>query len=338
MKVFPGYALSGSDQMIRRLGGDPLAIAAAAGVPETAFTDPSIPINADACLRFTELAAEVCHCDTFGLQLGAQVDMTFLGPVWVLMQDAQTPKELLQDLQRHLVLYSRAINMGLRPTGDGLECTVEIVGDAVENDRQAIEYCLCQVISYLKRRLGGSWNSPRVQFRHSPPRSLRIHHQHFGPNVFFNAESTGFLVDTQTLNRPLANAHRAHSLIAASLKPDLPHDWELFANKVEGMVLVMMPFSFPTQERVAKELMLSPRTLQRYLFESGTTFNEIRDKVRAKLAAKYLRQSSLTIVQISELLGYSQSSAFCRSFSRWYGTSPLSYQKNQKSRALAKDI
>ncbi|MGH8033928.1 MAG: AraC family transcriptional regulator ligand-binding domain-containing protein, partial [Lysobacterales bacterium] len=143
--VFPGYALYGSDRMIRRLGGDPVAIATATGVPVTVFENPSISIAADACLRYVELAAKVLKCDTFGMQLGAQVDLTFLGPVWVLMQDARTVQELLQDLQRHVALFTSAVMIGLVPTREGVEFSGEIFSDVVENDRQATEYCLCQV-------------------------------------------------------------------------------------------------------------------------------------------------------------------------------------------------
>ena len=97
------------------------------------------------------------------------------------------------------------------------------------------------------------------------------------------------------------------------------------------MVRALFPISIPTQERVAKEMMVSSRTLQRRLLESGTSFNAIRDKVRADLAAKYLRQSSLSVGQISDLLGYSRTGAFCRFFARWYGITPFKYRKNPKA-------
>jgi AraC-like DNA-binding protein len=316
--------------MIRRLGGDPIAIAAAAGIQLTVFDDPSLPIDVDAALRFVELAADVCDCDTIGMQLGAQAGMTFLGPVWVLMQDAETPRELLQDLQRHVALITTAITVGLVPTGEGVELSVEIVARAHQNDRQAVEFCLSQAVRYLRERLGVPWNSPYVRFRHGPPASTRTHHQYFGPNVFFDCETSGFLIDTPTLNRPLQNAHRGHGLVAAALREQHPVERELFAQRVEGMMRALMPISFPTQERVAKEMMLSQRTLQRRLLESGTNFHAIRDKVRAHLAAKYLRQSSLSVGQISDLLGYSQSAAFCRAFTRWYGVTPFKYRKGQE--------
>ena len=329
INVFPGQILQGSDRTIRRLGGDPIAIATAASIPPAVFDDPSLPIDVDAALRFVELAADVCDCDTIGMQLGAQAGMTFLGPVWVLMQDAKTLRELLADLQRHVALITTGITVGLVPTGEGVELSVEIVARADQDDRQAVEFCLCQAVRYLKERLGVPWDSPYVGFRHRAPASTRMHHQYFGPNVFFDCETSGFLVDTPTLDRPLPNAHRAHGLVAAALRQQDPFERELFAQRVEGMVRALMPISFPTQERVAKEMMLSQRTLQRRLLESGNNFHAIRDKVRAHLAAKYLRQSSLSIGQISDLLGYSQSAAFCRAFTRWYGITPLKYRKGQ---------
>lgn len=329
--VFPGQVLHGSDQMIRRLGGDPIAIAAAAGIPSAVFDDPSLPIDVEAALRFVELAADVCHCDTLGMRLGAQVGMTFLGPVWVLMQDSQTPRELLEDLQRHVGVITTAIQISLVPTGDGLELSVEIVARAEQDDRQAVEFCLCQAVRYLRERLDVPWHSPYVRFRHRAPASMRMHHEYFGPNVFFDCETSGFLVATETLNQPLMNAHRGHRLIAAALREQHPVEQELFAQRVEGIMRALMPMSFPTQDRVAREMMLSTRTLQRRLLESGTSFNAIRDKVRAHLAAKYLRQSSLSVGQISDVLGYSQSAAFCRAFTRWYAMAPLKYRKSREA-------
>jgi len=54
------------------------------------------------------------------------------------------------------------------------------------------------------------------------------------------------------------------------------------------------------------------RSLQRRLFEAGTTFEELREQVREDLAVKYVQQSNLRLAEISEILGYSQQSAFKR--------------------------
>ena len=64
------------------------------------------------------------------------------------------------------------------------------------------------------------------------------------------------------------------------------------------------------------------RSLQRRLFEAGTTFEELREQVREDLAVKYVQQSSLRLLEISEILGYSQQSAFSRAFKRLRGVTP----------------
>jgi AraC-like DNA-binding protein len=73
---------------------------------------------------------------------------------------------------------------------------------------------------------------------------------------------------------------------------------------------------------IAGAVATSPRTLQRQLAENGTTFQKLRDQVRADLALKYLRQSTLRFAEISEILGFAEPSVFTRSFRRWHGCTP----------------
>ena len=83
-----------------------------------------------------------------------------------------------------------------------------------------------------------------------------------------------------------------------------------------------MPFSACTVGEVAGAIATSPRTLQRQLAENGTTFQKLRDQIRADLALKYLRQSTLQLAEISEILGFAEPSVFTRSFRRWHGCTP----------------
>jgi len=52
------------------------------------------------------------------------------------------------------------------------------------------------------------------------------------------------------------------------------------------------------------------------------TFQQLRDRVRADIALKYLCQSSLRAAQIGEILGYSEPAAFSRAFRRQHGFTP----------------
>ncbi|MEM7136006.1 MAG: AraC family transcriptional regulator [Myxococcota bacterium] len=84
-------------------------------------------------------------------------------------------------------------------------------------------------------------------------------------------------------------------------------------------------------DEVARTLGMSKRTLQRRLSERGTTFHELLDKVRERLALQHVRAGTLTLTEIAFVLGYSESSAFGRAFRRWTGASPRDFRRNLRT-------
>jgi len=77
-----------------------------------------------------------------------------------------------------------------------------------------------------------------------------------------------------------------------------------------------------TLSDIAASLGMQPRTLQRQLKAIGESFEAIRDNVRRDLALRYLKQSDMPLIRISELLGYSDASMLTRSCHRWFAASP----------------
>ncbi len=70
---------------------------------------------------------------------------------------------------------------------------------------------------------------------------------------------------------------------------------------------------------------MSVRTLQRKLKEESLTFKGLVDDMRRELAIQYMRDSRLTIGEITYLLGFSDPSNFTRAFRRWTEMSPNSF-------------
>jgi AraC-like DNA-binding protein len=67
---------------------------------------------------------------------------------------------------------------------------------------------------------------------------------------------------------------------------------------------------------------MHPRTLQRRLQAEGGSFDTIKDSVRRDIALRFLKQTSVPLIRIARMLGYSETSALCRSCHRWFGSSP----------------
>ena len=84
---------------------------------------------------------------------------------------------------------------------------------------------------------------------------------------------------------------------------------------------------FPDIDEAAKNLHMSRRTLIRKLEKEGTSFQEIKDRMRQDRACYWLTQESITIAVVAEKVGFSDAAVFARAFRRWTGLSPSAYRQ-----------
>ncbi|MFW6067217.1 MAG: AraC family transcriptional regulator ligand-binding domain-containing protein [Myxococcota bacterium] len=87
----------------------------------------------------------------------------------------------------------------------------------------------------------------------------------------------------------------------------------------------------PTLQECAAALRTTPRSLQRWLDEEGTSYRALVDELRANEGRRMVAGTDLPIDEITFLLGYSNRRAFVRAFRRWTGETPGRY------RALARN-
>ncbi|OMH33858.1 AraC family transcriptional regulator [Motiliproteus sp. MSK22-1] len=97
--------------------------------------------------------------------------------------------------------------------------------------------------------------------------------------------------------------------------------------RAKAVLLGMLPSGEATIEAVASQLAMSKRTLQRKLSAETECFQSILTSVRAELADHYLEKSSLSLSEISFLLGFQESNSFIRAYRAWKGTSPGQYRE-----------
>lgn len=75
-------------------------------------------------------------------------------------------------------------------------------------------------------------------------------------------------------------------------------------------------------ESIASNLEMSRSTLYRHLAEHEITFSQLLEQERKAKALALLKESSLSMGEISDRLGYANLSAFNRAFKRWFDTNP----------------
>ncbi len=78
---------------------------------------------------------------------------------------------------------------------------------------------------------------------------------------------------------------------------------------------------------VAKQLNIGERSVRRQLNNEGISFRELKNQYIFQQALNLLKNPDLRIEEISETLGYSETSAFTRAFLKWTGVPPGRYRK-----------
>ena len=82
----------------------------------------------------------------------------------------------------------------------------------------------------------------------------------------------------------------------------------------------------PSFEELTGLLNMSARTLRRRLEKEGTSYQRIKDNARRDVAISLLSRDRMTVSDVAEWVGFSDPSAFHRSFKKWTGLSPGEYR------------
>lgn len=315
--------LAGVGQLLGELDVDAAALAEGCGLDPAALSQADLPVPAPAVVRLFEAAAEATRREDFGLLLATRQNLSVLGPLWMTMRSARTVREALQVLAEFFVVHTTGAMVALRAQRDGAaSVSYSLAAGESQHDRQTIELGLALLCQELRMYLGASWMPRAVQLCHERPASLRGHQRCFGRGVSFNQDRNAVWLDAAALAAPLSAAAQPSHAMLRRLLVGRRDNASAVAVKVEATMRELMPFAACTREGVARLVELSQRTMQRRLAEAGTSFQDLRDRVRADIALKYLGQSSLQAAQVGEILGYSEAAAFTRAFKRQHGLTP----------------
>jgi len=308
----------------------------AAGLRASDIADPDRFADLEKMLLLQDAAAREVGDDTLGLTLALTYSANRLGVLAYALLNAPTVGVALNNLVR----YSHTLLQGVRVVVEvrGAECTSGYdipVGDR-ELRRQNAEGASVISLELMRRMLGPDWRPARVEFGHRRPADVSAHERVFGAPLRFEAEHSFALVfPTSDLDRPVLGADTRILPIVKRYLDDFPApgDGDGWPGEVRALIAKGVGNGHPRMERIARQLGLSGRTLQRRLAERGLVWKSLVEEVRRDLALRYLRDADLSLTEIALLLGYSDLSAFDRAFRRWLGTTPAEQRRRLRAEA-----
>ena len=170
----------------------------------------------------------------------------------------------------------------------------------------------------------------QAHFTYKEPQDLKLLRTTFGDKLSFDQPVSCLYFSRDSLDYPLIRL--TGDLTSTLSRPvdhlfaeDQPQD--VFLHQLRQTLLRLLPQGEIHIDRVAEELNLSRRTLQRRLSERDTQFLQVLQQLRADRALRYLADKHLTVTEIAFLLGYSDQSSFSAAFKSWHGISPLEHRQ-----------
>jgi AraC-like DNA-binding protein len=164
-----------------------------------------------------------------------------------------------------------------------------------------------------------------IHFTHPEPSYRAEYERIFRAPIVFDRDWNAALINGAFLTQRVAALPRyvfgVLSDRADALLKELESSKSL-RGRVESLLMPMLHTGDVSMDAIAGRLAVSRQTLFRKLKAEGTTFEQVFDELRHKMALHYLSGQKVSVNQAAYLVGFSEPAAFSRAFKRWTGASP----------------
>jgi AraC-like DNA-binding protein len=322
--------LRGVRELVTALGGDAAALLRKSQI-EPALLDAATGVFPYRhWVQLLERAAAELACPDFGLRLAAAqaaagAATKILGPLDLAMRHSPTLGHAFRYCAEHIHCYTAAAQICFEklPDDPRVFMLFEILQSRLPQQRQAVEHALALSQHATVAFSGGQARAREIWFTHEPLAPLSAYRAAFNTAVRFGQSMNGLFFDERDLELAIADADpQLYEIATTYIDQRFPAAAMSLSTRVRIIIAHLLVEGDCTHERVAAALSLHLRTLQRRLRDEGESFETIKDSVRRDIALRYLRQSNVSLVKLTEILGYSETSVLSRSCHRWFAASP----------------
>jgi AraC-like DNA-binding protein len=296
--------------------------------------DPEARVPAAALLRAIALAEAATGDPHVGFRIAVRGSPNRLDVLLYLAANSRHVAQALTRVQTYARLCNDAIQLSLETGRHGATLIYEPQGIALTPAspglRSLFEMGTATFVRQLRSALQDEVAPTEVRFATSPPADPSVLEHFYRAPLTFSRARTEIRFPSAWLQRPIPSANLELGSVleryASSLAEHLPADDASIGERVRAHLTRALRPQQATLTATARALAISSRSLQRALAAEGTNFRTVCDDVCSRLALFHLDERTLSITEIGLVLGFEDTSAFCRAFRRWTGTSPARFR------------
>jgi len=319
----------GMMRVLEQIGYDLDALLAQAGLVRHDVENPDAYLSPAACAAVFGAARRERRFPNLALRLAEHTPIGNTPLLDYLIVSSDSVAQGLDRLARYLKLVNPAVRIVVHDKSNPVRIVVERTSGTFET-----ELTIAMSVVRFTRETGDALRAAHVSFTHEPEdvadyaRVLRC-------PIRVRASWSGWALSKAAMSLPLRRGDPALGRYlerqATDILARLRSDGDV-RDEVRSVLATQLTtgdlrdISHLSIRAVARCLATTPRTLQRRLSRAGTSFESLCDDARKHAAHTYLRETTLSIAEVTYLLGYSEPTAFHRAFKRWHGTTPHAFR------------
>ncbi|WP_448211305.1 AraC family transcriptional regulator ligand-binding domain-containing protein [Colwellia sp. MEBiC06753] len=326
-------ALAGYIELVEELGGDPIALLNAANIIPAQLNNPDNMILYSHFGDLLELTADHFDLPTFGTALSFKQNITTVGLIGAYMCQQPTIGDALQVAQKYTYMHAQGAIFDLQLSANGsCEISLELLVNRYHSYPQLIQLSVGLFYRIIADLAGGHWKPDKLCFRQSAPNNQQKNDfSRYTVKTLFDQATDGLHFSSNVLNRKPAMPQNLVKDIVAKQFNQQPLSPEIDNTAIVCHAInMLLPTGDCSKENVALSLGVHPKKLERMLTGHHTSYRALLEETRKDIATRMLQLNDMSMTALALNLGYSEFSAFSRSFKTWFGMPPSQYRSEQQ--------
>jgi AraC-like DNA-binding protein len=317
-------------KLIEANGHDPEALYRDVGIDPALLNKPGARIPYELVNKIWEISTEIIDDPCFSLKAHKYWHPSYIHALGYAWLASHTLREAINRFVRYLRVVSEKPFLRWEEEPDGLSL---VFGYELLDMRipAQVDMGMTLAIHMCRLNYGEDLKPIAVHVVHPEPSCAEDYYALYKAPVRFSANRDSMTFSFADVDKYLIGANpqlaRLNDQVMIEYLGKLDRD--NIVDRARTATIDMLPSGNITDEKVAGQLNLSARTLQRRLKAAGTTFRTLLEAVRKDLATTYVRDPNIELVEVAFLLGFSDQSAFSRAFKRWTGCPPSEARKSK---------
>lgn len=307
------------------------AVLRKAGLPRDLFEQTRILVSTDELFALWRSIEQVSSDPLIGIKLGVETKTERFHPMAI----AALSTENLVAASEHMARYKKLtapeeILVQLNQHEFSVSFRWLLAVDA--EPPVLTDYCFSWVRSLARHGIGTELNPLRVEYVQERPNRRQIERS-LGCETVFNASCNAIFFRASDATAPFVTRNaELLDLLAPQFEEQLKQcrEEDSFLELVRRAIQDKLTGHRPSIDSVAETLHMTPRTLQRRLQDSGSSYQRLLDEARHQMARYYLSNSALELNEAAYLLGFEDPNSFGRAFRVWEGVPPSDWRETHR--------